>query len=365
MGKIHFLNVGYGDCSLIEHENIDHKTVIDICNGNFEEIIDDNKSIEEDFSEKPEIKKPKGNFNQKDYPINPINYFKKIGVESIFRFISTHPDMDHLDGIKKLFDDLDVYNFWCIPNNKEFQSDEDGRYKKDDWDFYKNLKSGKESAKTLNIYSGSNGLYYNQEYDNYPNGDCLEIIFPTEDFAREINKSNGNYNNLSYIILYRDNNKKILFTGDSEDEAWNELLKNKKLLDKIRNIDVLIAPHHGRTSGGNDTFLNITKPKLTLFGNAKSDHLNYDDWKNKNLLYITNNQAGSILLEINLDKIDVFCTNEKFRDALISKNIDDIDNIDKRYFSYMYKTIKIYVDKIFEVKKDNDYENFYYLFSIK
>lgn len=33
MGKIHFLNLKEGDCSLIEH-NSGNKTVIDICNGN-------------------------------------------------------------------------------------------------------------------------------------------------------------------------------------------------------------------------------------------------------------------------------------------------------------------------------------------
>lgn len=38
-------------------------------------------------------------FNQKKYPVNPISYMKERGMTEVFRFIATHPDMNHLDGI--------------------------------------------------------------------------------------------------------------------------------------------------------------------------------------------------------------------------------------------------------------------------
>ena len=47
-----------------------------------------------------------GNHQQKNYPVNPIQYLKDFGVSTIFRFILTHPDMDHMDGMKSLFDSL-------------------------------------------------------------------------------------------------------------------------------------------------------------------------------------------------------------------------------------------------------------------
>ena len=75
MGKIHFLNLKEGDCSLIEH-NYGNKTVIDICNGNDDK---EKKLSEEECSEQLfSIVGIKGNFKQKNYPVNPIKYFKKL-----------------------------------------------------------------------------------------------------------------------------------------------------------------------------------------------------------------------------------------------------------------------------------------------
>lgn len=61
----------------------------------------------------------------------------------------------------------------------------------------------------------------------------------------------------------------------------------------------MIAPHHGRKTGGNNEYLDILKPKLTLFGNAKSEYLDYSSWNNRGLDYITNNQANCIIINTN------------------------------------------------------------------
>ena len=44
----------------------------------------------------------------------------------------------------------------------------------------------------------------------------------------------------------------------------------------VTNIDLLIAPHHGRDSERSYDFLDVLKPKMTFFGNANSEHLAYD-----------------------------------------------------------------------------------------
>ena len=93
MSVIHFLNVNEGDCNIIQHGS-GRVTVIDVCNGNAE-----NETILEN-----------ANHRQKEYPVNPINYIASLGITSIFRFIQTHPDMDHMDGIKKLFDKFSIIN---------------------------------------------------------------------------------------------------------------------------------------------------------------------------------------------------------------------------------------------------------------
>jgi hypothetical protein len=43
----------------------------------------------------------------------------------------------------------------------------------------------------------------------------------------------------------------------------------------VTNVDLLIEPHHGRKSGRSYDFLDTLKPKVTIFGNANSEHLAY------------------------------------------------------------------------------------------
>ena len=84
----------------------------------------------------------RGNFNQKAHPVNPLSYLKKQSISSVFRFVLTHPDMDHMDGIKALFDEFPPTNFWDTNNQKELDSSSwsGSPYNQADWEFYKNLR---------------------------------------------------------------------------------------------------------------------------------------------------------------------------------------------------------------------------------
>lgn len=307
MSTIHFLNVKDGDCSIIQHSS-GHITVVDVCNA-FSVIEKSYESLEESmFSfDSP----PRGNFNQKEHPENPVNYLKDIvKTDTIFRYIQTHPDMDHMDGLEALFKTFAVINFWDTENNKVVDSNSNmGRYNYSDWEFYKNIRKSKIEPKVLNLYAGARGQYYNQNDAGSIGGDGLFILSPTEEIVKKANQS-GNYNALSYCLLYGTENFKVIFAGDTDKTAWDSILKNYK--NKISNVDLLIAPHHGRKSGGNVTYLDVLKPKLTLFGNAKSGDLNYGLWNTRKLPYITNNQAGNIVIDFTKTSMDVYCSNESF-----------------------------------------------------
>lgn len=296
MGIVHFLNVNEGDCIWIKHPS-EHNTVIDISNG--QGVINKSASLS-------------GNHNQKNYPVNPIEYLKKRNVSTIFRFILTHPDMDHMDGIKELFDTFDVLNFWDTKNTKMMGDNSDwGRYNKADWDFYQKVRTSSSSPVVLYLYAGQKGKYYNQTEDCKSGGDGLYLLAPTVDLVKEANKSEE-YNDCSYVILYRTgNNKKIIFAGDSAQKTWDYILENYE--EDVKDVDVLIAPHHGRKTGGNDEYLDVLNPKLTLFGNAKSKHLDYSSWNNRGLDHITNNQANSIIINTNgKTGMDVYVTYDVF-----------------------------------------------------
>jgi competence protein ComEC len=88
MARVHFLTVGEGDCTIIEH-NSGRVTMIDICGGN--EII-----LKAEAKRFEALERPRGNFAMCKRPTNPVEYLRVHGIKRIFRFILTHPDMDHL-----------------------------------------------------------------------------------------------------------------------------------------------------------------------------------------------------------------------------------------------------------------------------
>ena len=117
MATIHFLNIKEGDCSIIEHIS-GHTTVIDVSNAKPVEAMVEARMATMAKSERG----ISGNFQQKKYPVNPISYMNDHGIRSIFRYVQSHPDMDHMDGIEALFDEFRPTNFWDTDNTKEMQA---------------------------------------------------------------------------------------------------------------------------------------------------------------------------------------------------------------------------------------------------
>ena len=298
MGVIHFLNVNEGDCILVKH-HYGHNTVIDISNGSALEMVFESASLS-------------GNHNQKNYPVNPIEYLSDLGIKTIFRFVLTHPDMDHMDGIKELFETFEVLNFWDTENTKVMDENTSwGKYKEEDWKFYQEIRKSDTSPKVMHLYSGSYGQYYNQDENGNSGADGLYLLAPTPELVEEANRTEE-YNDCSYVILYRTGDgKKVVFAGDSAEKTWDYILENHK--EDVTDVDVLVAPHHGRKTGGNDENLYVLNPKLTLFGNAQSQYLDYDSWNRRNLDHITNNEANCIILNMAGENgIDVYVTYETF-----------------------------------------------------
>ncbi len=300
MSQVHFLNVNDGDCSWIKHA--DGKiTVIDVNKASLIKV-----SLEETRFAANTIL---GNFNQKHHPVNPIEYLKRHGVTSVFRFILTHPDMDHMGGIKDFFKTFEPVNFWDTANNKIIGSFGGSPYSEDDWKFYQSIRSSDTDPKTLNLYSGAKGQYFNQNEDKTNAGNGLYVLAPTPQLMKEANESED-HNGGSYVILYRSANHKILFCGDSHDKAWEHILANH--CAEVKDVDLMIAPHHGRESDRKYDFLDVTKPKLTFFGNANSEHLAYEPWRYRKLEYITNNQANCLVADSQDAGLSIFSTYETF-----------------------------------------------------
>src|ERR1041385_3238912 len=111
MSIIHFLNVLEGDCNIIQHDS-GRISVIDVSNAYNAEDTEEEKRVKAskeraDMRKRTQVPSDKVDYKQKENPDNPIDYLKEnIGTNGIFRFIITHPDMDHLDGIQDLYSEF-------------------------------------------------------------------------------------------------------------------------------------------------------------------------------------------------------------------------------------------------------------------
>jgi beta-lactamase superfamily II metal-dependent hydrolase len=312
MGIFHYLNVNQGDCSFIQHPS-GHVTVVDVCNAS--------KTEDQTVLRKKalaEILGVSGNFNQKEHPVNPIIYLKSFGVESVFRFILTHPDMDHMGGIADFFDVFAPLNFWDTANTCKKDFSGGGPHDENDWKFYVSMRDGgsANTARRLTLCAGARGQYYNQSAeDGLGGGDGLYVLAPTAALINGADES-GNYNDGSYVILCRSAGGRILLAGDSHDRTWEHVLENYE--DDVRNVDLLIAPHHGRKSDRSYDFLDVVNPGLTLFGNANSEHLAYAAWNYRGLRVITNNQANCVVVDTNRFPMTGSVTNPRFAERVTS-----------------------------------------------
>jgi beta-lactamase superfamily II metal-dependent hydrolase len=306
LSVIHFLNVKQGDCTMIQHDS-GHISVIDLCNARkksaeSERLLSLIKALKEAGS---------GNFNQKAYPVNPIEYMKSFKITSIFRFILTHPDMDHMDGIKDLFEIFGPANFYDTNNTKEIEFKEDSQYHEEDWIFYKNLRDSdsNENPKRFTELSNKNISYLTNDWNGNHPGDALYFLSPTPELVKEANETE-NYNDCSYVALHISPYGRVLFCGDAENKTWECILP---VFGKVlKNIDLLIAPHHGRKSDLDFSFLDTINPKMTFFGNAPAQDLAYSAWSYRNLPYITNNQAGCMIVNMNNKNLPIYVTNENY-----------------------------------------------------
>ncbi len=310
MAIIHFLNVLEGDCNIIQHDS-GRLTVIDVSNAYNDIDTDEEKKVKaskerEERRLRTMVPSDKLDYKQKQTPDNPILYLKeKIQSDVIFRFIISHPDMDHIDGIRDLYEEFFIINTWDTDNKKVLDlKNFGGGYNKEDWVFYKKLREGRYQYTTrLTYYDNNDCLYWNQ--------DDIKILSPSTSLLKKAIEKDD-YNIASYAILFtppkeNGNKWKIIFAGDTHDASWEHIIKNYG--NQVENIDVLFAPHHGRDSDRDFSFLGKLKPTVTLFGNASSEHLAYNAYPNNK---ITNNQAGFVVLDINTTDITFYVKNFEY-----------------------------------------------------
>jgi len=283
---IHFLDVGHGDCTIIDFP--DHLTVIDI--NNCKKLAFDSRA-EIRHKHRPMVMPFSGQGplmnvlyaekyvkDAEDRLTDPLQYLQKhFAGRSIFRYIQTHPDMDHMAGIARLFNEWPVENFWDTAHSIE--KDEDGfksadvNFSKDDWHAYQDIRKGNRNQTVLRPTTGTQNIYYAD--------DGIRIFAPFD--HSYANDSNADPNALSYVLLIQVEQCNILLGGDATVETWDQLYK--AFNGNMPKIHLLKASHHGRKSGYHREAVKSMNPDLTILSvgelKAKDDaEASYERYSN-------------------------------------------------------------------------------------
>lgn len=264
--------VGNGDMFYIQH-NSDNFTIID-CNLNADTATD------------------------------RINELKKASrLKGISRFISTHPDQDHVGGIELLDAEMPISNFYVV-NNQAAKSEETASFK-----HYCKLRD--DPAKAFFIYKGCTRKWMNQsDADRKASG--VNILWPdtnNADFkdAMAACEEGGSPNNISAVVRYSlEGGASVMWLGDLETEFMEKITDHIAL----EKTTIVFASHHGRDSGKiPDSWLEKLDPQIIVIGEAPSRHLHYyTGYKT-----FTQNRAGDITMELVDNKVHFYVSNPNYK----------------------------------------------------
>lgn len=217
--KIYFVDVGQGDSTFIVTPK--NETI----------LIDGGGSLGTDFDVGESTLLP---------------YILDRGYKKIDLMFVSHFDQDHIGGLFKILEELKVEKV-CISKQEE-----------DSENYQKFLNIVKEkNIQVLVVKIGDKIVLDNNLYFN--------VLWP-KDKQIEENKLNNN----AIVMKLNYNNFSMLFTGDIEKKAEEEILKTYKN-SKMLESDILKVAHHGSKTSTTDEFLNRVKPKIALIGVGKDN----------------------------------------------------------------------------------------------
>ena len=271
MSIIKSFSVEDGDMFYINH-NSDNFTTIDCCYA-------DEEKRDKDFKE----------------------MYDKAKCKMITRFISTHPDEDHIKGLPELCLKVGVVNFYCV-QNEATKTEQTENFKK-----YCELR---DSSKAFFVSKGCSRKWMNISDDERGSAG-INFLWPdisNEDYQEALSlAADGTaFNNLSPIFTYSlQGGVTDMWMGDME----HDFLEKIKAKIDWPKIDILFAPHHGRASGKvSQDVLKKLNPQIIIIGEAPSQYLNYYQGYNT----ITQNSAGDILFKCEDDKVHVYISNDDY-----------------------------------------------------
>lgn len=236
--------------------------------------------------------------------------------KGIQRFISTHPDQDHFQGIEELDRRMPISNFYVVKNS--------AKKSEITTSFSHYCKLRDDTTKAYYVYKGCSRKWMNLG-DGERATSGINILWPDTSnkyFTEALHECNVglSYNNLSLVCRYAlQDGASFMWLGDLETDFMENILDDIQL----SKTTIVFAAHHGRESGKiPDSWLKILDPQIIVIGEAPSRHLNYyTGYKT-----ITQNKAGDITFECVGEKVHVYASKVGYtNDALVNEGMSSFD----------------------------------------
>lgn len=251
---IYFIDVGQGDSTLIVTPN--HKTIlIDGGGTEFESDFDIGKQ-----TLLPEI------LGQR---ITKIDYL-----------LISHFDSDHVGGLLTVLESLKVKNAIISRQIKESEN------------YKKFLKIVKDRKINVMIVKKDDEIYIEKNLK-------IDVLWPKRE---QITDNVLNNNSIVTKVIY--NNFSILFTGDIEKVAEENIIREYKDTNSLTSNIIKIA-HHGSKTSSTEGFLNLVNPKIALIGVGRDNKFGHPNeetiqrLKNMKVKIYRTDEMGEITIKIN------------------------------------------------------------------
>ena len=250
---IYFIDVGQGDSTLIRTAK--NKTI----------LIDGGGS-------------ENSSFDVGEKTLLPYLLDRKITV--LDYVVISHFDTDHCGGILYLMEHIKVRNIIISKQGKESSN-----YNK-----FKNIVINKEIS-VIFVKKGDKIKIDNETY--------MDVLFPSNNFI-----SDNILNNNSIVTKVCYNNFSILFTGDVEEIAENEICREYHTTDKLK-ANILKVAHHGSKTSSTAEFIKMVKPQIALIGVGEKNKFGHPNdgviqrLKNMNTKIYRTDKMGEIVIQIN------------------------------------------------------------------
>lgn len=256
--RVTFLNVGQGDCAVIE---LPHRRGV--------YVVDTGGLLRFQQDEWKESNRPYEVGRQVVVP-----FLKGRGIRTVDTLTLTHADADHVEGAEEVLEEIKVREVHVTPGSLEKAIMDD---------FLTVARNQRVPIKERMV-----GASWRDSETQFA------YLWPKD------TKYEGNDDSL--VLLVKQEDFTLLMTGDLEETGEQQLLKDYGQL--VNNVTVLKAGHHGSKTSSSEPFVEHTNPRLTIFSAGLNNRYGHphptvkERFASRRLPYLITAEVGTITIRV-------------------------------------------------------------------